>query len=500
MGRGAAITGALLMFASSASAGGYTFAAPGAVPMGRGGAAIARVEPALAGWMNPALLADVGLPEIEVGTNIAIFKPCVQRSGVYGDNVPNTDTNNDRLTVFGRFGEYRDEPFPRSCADGSPGVIPYLMTSLRLHDKVGLGFGIFPPLGTARLNWGDSVRNASGELRPQPVRYNFVDQQGRLIRGVVSLGYRPSRYVSIGAGFVWGATLIETTIHQVFFGGEEPSQDLESNIRASDRFIPGVLGSIHLNPHPNLDVTLFFHWLDKSRANGRLRLTSGIYGTSEPSSGVPETIRAQGVTVNTPQPREIRMAIRYADRRGNARTDRRDPLHDERWDVEFMMGYERTGHIDAFVARVPDGNTIDIVSRDADGVIRRIEDQTVRTETVVPKGFRDQLTLGLGGDVAVVPDRFALRAGLSFETKGLDPNLAQTDFQPTRRLGLHAGLTLRLGPIDISMAYMHVFQESVTAAPGELVQEVTIGSGRIVNGGRYTMRFDALSIAITGRR
>ena len=164
------------------------------------------------------------------------------------------------------------------------------------------------------------------------------------------------------------------------------------------------------------------------------------------------------------------------------------------------MGYERTGHMDDFVARVPDGNTIDIVSRDADGVVRRIEDQIVRTETRVPKGFRDQIALYLGSDVAVMPDRWALRAGLSFESRGLDANLAQTDFQPTRRFGIHAGTTLRLGPIDISVAYMHVFQESVTADPGELIQEVTIGSGRIVNAGRYTMRFDALAIAITGRR
>lgn len=490
----------VLLVSSEAHAGGLTFAAPGAVPMGRGGAAFARVEPALAGWMNPALLADVGLPEIELGTNLALYEPCVQRSGTYGDNVPNTDTNNDRLTIFGRFGDYRDEPFPKACADGAPGVIPYLMTSIRLHDDVGLGFGIFPPLGTARLTWGDSVRNAAGELRPQPVRYNFVEQKGRLIRGVLSLGYRPSPHVAIGGGFVWGATLIETTIHQVFFGGEEPSQDLESNIRASDRFIPGVLGSVHVNPHPNLDVVLFFHWLDASRADGRLRLTSGVLGTGEPSSAVPETIRVQGVSVKTPQPSELRFAIRYADRRPGARTDRRDPLHDERWDLEFVVGYERTGHMDEFVARVPDGNTIDIVSRDADGVVRRIEDQTVRTETRIPKGFRDQLALYLGSDVAIVPDRFALRAGLSFETRGLDTNLAQTDFQPTRRFGIHAGTTLRLGPIDVSVAYMHVFQESVTADPGELVQEVTIGSGRVVNGGRYTMRFDALSLAITGRR
>ena len=58
-----------------------------------------------------------------------------------------------------------------------------------------------------------------------------------------------------------------------------------------------------------------------------------------------------------------------------------------------------------------------------------------------------------------------MRAGMSFETRGLDEGLANIDLLPARRLGLHVGTTVRLGHgFEISAAYAHLFQETIEVA------------------------------------
>lgn len=474
------------------------------MPSGRAGATMARGGTAITGWENPALLADARGPvlDLELGLNLTVYEVCVQRFGTYGDHAPPSSLDN--VSEFGTLSDYADEPYPRACADGSPGFVPYIASTVRVHERVGIGFGVLPPLGLATARWGGAVTNADGELRPQPNRYSYIARQSLLLRGYVSVGVRVADWLRVGAGFIWAGTVISTDVHQVIFGGEVPSLDLLAELRGADRFMPGVLASVHANPTPNLDVALFFQFQDASRADATLDLTSGIYGTGEPGSTRQDTAHVEGVRIVTPQPRELRLSVRYADRREALEPDAppvRDPLRDERWDVELMLGWTMTRHIDDFRITVPEGHTIDIVQVQPDGSVGGLTDQAVRTESIIDKGFRDQLTVGLGADYALVADVLALRVGFGFETGGMRARLVQTDFLPAQRFTVHAGLTARAGHFDFNLGYTHVFQEDIVAEVGtaRLAQNTSIGAGRITNAGRYSLRFDALSLSVALR-
>ena len=88
------------------------------------------------------------------------------------------------------------------------------------------------------------------------------------------------------------------------------------------------------------------------------------------------------------------------------------------------------------------------------------------TDTVIPKRWKDQLSVRLGGSYNLVPGVFGVSVGGHFETSGVDPSYMQPDYWPVQRWGLHAGIKLRVaGRIDFVASYAHIFQETVVVAP-----------------------------------
>jgi len=215
------------------------------------------------------------------------------------------------------------------------------------------------------------------------------------------------------------------------------------------------------------------------------------------------------------------LAIRYADRiaprprdasavsRLSGRVE--DPMSNERWDIELDATYELNSRVDEFTAHIPD------VVR-PDGTMGRPDLQVANAgaplslpeQIHLEHKWQDQIRLNLGGDFNVIPGLAALRAGVSFETSGIKRGFTQLDFIPGQRVGLHGGLTVRLGQLDISLAYAHIFQRDETVSEGDaaVVQTVALDQGAIdsgdaaarqhtnVNAGRYTASYDIASLAL----
>jgi long-subunit fatty acid transport protein len=75
---------------------------------------------------------------------------------------------------------------------------------------------------------------------------------------------------------------------------------------------------------------------------------------------------------------------------------------------------------------------------------------------------KDQLSLRIGGDYNVLPGRFAVRAGASFETDGADVRYLNIRNYMLGRAGLHAGLTFRIaGKTDFSVGFAHFIQKDI---------------------------------------
>jgi len=75
---------------------------------------------------------------------------------------------------------------------------------------------------------------------------------------------------------------------------------------------------------------------------------------------------------------------------------------------------------------------------------------------------KDQLSLRLGGDYNLFPGRLALRAGVSYENDGQDIEYLNVLYYMLGRVGLHAGVTLRVAEkTDISLGFAHFIQKNV---------------------------------------
>ena len=132
----------------------------------------------------------------------------------------------------------------------------------------------------------------------------------------------------------------------------------------------------------------------------------------------------------------------------------------------------------------------------------------------IKRNWKDQFVYRLGGDYNVVPGILALRAGVNFETRGVSPSYQSIDAFPARRVGLHGGLTFRIGSLDLSFAYGHLYQEKIRVlhtdardptgtkrSPdrAELRAASPDVNTRVVNAGVYNVSWNVFSIGLNQR-
>ena len=83
------------------------------------------------------------------------------------------------------------------------------------------------------------------------------------------------------------------------------------------------------------------------------------------------------------------------------------------------------------------------------------------------QAWRDTLAVKLGGDVAVIPDRLALRAGAFYETAVADAAHANVDFAGGPMFGGGVGGSVAFGRWEIALAYQLRHQATVSVSRGE---------------------------------
>jgi hypothetical protein len=213
-------------------------------------------------------------------------------------------------------------------------------------------------------------------------------------------------------------------------------------------------------------------------APGTLSITTGVFDPRY----VPHTTDERA-TLHWKLPWKLRGGIRYANRlaprpsgtgAGEGRSEGNrvhDPMEDERWDVELDVEYQMN-------ARSSEQR---VVGEPNQAVVFETTNMMTTTtpfpsaprlmgtsDIVLPKQWKNQISARLGGTYNVLPGRFALSLGAHYENRGVDPSYMQIDFWPVSRVGLHAGIKIRVArTIDFLASYSHIFQETITtSAPG----------------------------------
>lgn len=560
----AALTVALSLSTASevAHAGGLEFPAPGSVGLGRGGAVHARPGDPMALLYNPANLAGMQGIQLSLQSHVAFYEACFNREGTYQEYSAEpgaADLNEDgrirridpelsfaEESAFNNAGEFPNAEHPNICNSGPPGIVPELILTWRPHKRFGLGIGLVAPAAVGHTIWGGNARvgdrtyvgtvdTAEGRL-PAGTRYGLIEEQLIIAFPTIGVGVNLHPRLRIGAAFGSGFGFFSFTNVTRASRYEDFANDILTELEASDPFIPRVTGSIHAIPHDNLDISVTFTWTQDVNAEGDVTLTSGYYRTNPV-----EDLRINGAQLNAPQPWQLALGIRYADRIAPrtddpdqvSRLSRRveDPMSNERWDIEFDFVYERNSNVGQFDVTMPDCNVAGGRRRVyEDGTPRELPDPgctsggayqiqaapfvvaPIPPSLSLPHNWKDSYSFRLGGDYNIMPGLAAVRLGFTFETKGVEDGFEQLDFFPFMRFGAHVGLTMRLGFFDITLAYAHIHQvESVVApANGQVIQihaaqrfaelqggESLTGYGTIINAGRYTSNFDVVSLGLT---
>jgi long-chain fatty acid transport protein len=204
--------------------------------------------------------------------------------------------------------------------------------------------------------------------------------------------------------------------------------------------------------------------------------------------------RVNDARVLAPFPRlTATLGVRYASLRAG-RERAIDPLKDERWDIELNATWSETSHVDNYVVTLYDGPPL---ARVAFSSSARSMALAVPGKLTIPYRWRDTIGLRLGGDYNVIAELLAVRAGVSYESSATPSAYMNIDAWAVTRVGLHAGGTLQLGKLKLSIAYAHIFFGSVNVpvGQGKIVEIVSANqaSAQAVNEGDYSASLNVLS-------
>ena len=485
---------ALLSVVSRAKAGGLEYNGPGARAEGRGGAFAARADDPTALQYNQARLADLEGDQLILSLNASAYNFCVTRAGTYADNIMSADTS--------RFGAGTDSwanaAYPRTCnaTPFEPGAT--LAFTHHIGDDLTVAIGVLTPTAAGTLRFGATDGTVQNGTLPNPLRYNLSSQAHLLFSPTLGAGYKLTPWLRLGAAFMWGMARIDNTNYVAPTADENPAADLRAHYVGWDYFVPGVIASADVTVMRGLNMMVGFKWSDAIHAKGSLDVTSGDFAPTADRAASTATSHVTNVGLVVPQAWWLTYGVRYGMNRS---ANEPDPAHhanamaDEIFDIEFDAVYEHNAPVTNFNLSIPAGSTAMVPAGGGNFLMSPLP-----ANSVLPHFWNDQVNLRLGGDVNVIPDFLAVRAGVSYETNGVNKAFTQLDFFNTERVGLHAGATLRLmSKLDLSIAYAHMFYTTVVTPTADArypqISAVAGPSPIYVNAGRYEASLDIFSLS-----
>jgi hypothetical protein len=492
--------------ANKAFAGGLEYAGAGAQALGRGGAVVARADDPMVLANNPAGLAELRGNQLMLDINFAFMDACVDPIGYYGWGVYNggsavripdpaggpTQMLNLGTSMAGPAEQaFYNGQLDTVCMKQNVTPVPQFGFTARVSERLGIGAGLMFPAATPQGSFGDphtGVIVGKDGLRPSPLRYMQINSGTIGVFPTVGLGFRLTDWLRLGAAFEWGIINVDNLSMAVVSAGTNPAQDILAHVRATDWFIPAFNASLHIVPVDSLDIVAMFRYQDPLNAPGWIDLTSGTF---DPRA-VPHRKRniVDGVRQNLPW--KISGGFRYANRlvprpsgsgQGEA-TDSKfggvsDPFRNERWDIEVDAEYLLSARNKELRVDYQENQVFETETTAGMITMAKFPDVprmlATSTDTIIPKGWRNQLAIRAGSSINIIPGLFGVSVGANYETRGVNPDYMQIDYWPVSRIGLHAGVKFRVsGRIDFTASYAHFFQETiVTGAPSHELGETS---------------------------
>jgi long-subunit fatty acid transport protein len=479
----AGIVGAVLFGGGTAHASNVTEVPDnGSEQHGRGGAWIARASDPLATAFNPAGLAGQET-RVTLQSNFIFQHTCFTRLKAAGD------------TTFGSSDTLLDSTghYPRVCNDIAPTFNPQLALTFRVNERLGLGAAIIGPASAGEQNYPEFIDDANGQKQASPTRYLLTKQAGIVLFPTVGVGYEVIDNLRIGASLAWGFAKLKNTAATVALNtdGANASNDIRANLQVADYFIPRFsLGALY-SATPQIDVAAWYQWTDAVKASGDVG-TAANYYTRQNAEGDESNVRygdtifpdcgtgrpqdegkcggGDNAKVKLTWPMEAKIGVRYHQPRDLPPDSNppprhlRDPLSQDKFDVELNLTWANNSAIDAIQIRFP-GDP----SGRGQLPVAGIDGAEIPPNGDQIKKYKDVVGVRFGGDYNVLPDQLALRAGTFYETRAASQEHQNIDFVAGSRFGLALGATYRVklgsgektSALEIMVGYGHVFVEKL---------------------------------------
>ena len=494
--------------ASRARAAGFELTPPGARANGRAGAAVAGADDALGVFYNPAtILATRTRVSAAVALHLHLSETCLRRTEVVEDS----DGTRSAGPVL-----------PEVCDDGPLTFIPELASTVRLGERWALSIAAYAPTGaTAHSKYGNprtgTVDGKTGEDAPErrtPSRYLLLEQKSLQVFPTLGVAYQPIPALRLGASFGWGITQVDfanaSFSRTLVLGSVNATSDISNHLKGLDAFVPRVQVGAWTQPWERLALEFgaSFVWTDDvkiSNATLKLRgLNTDIYPPDYAAISEKPLVRGQfkHVDVTVPQTSQLALGTRYAKKLDMPADKIGDRLSSELFDIELDVVVALTKRMDAVRVTPPHGAELPVDSPPP-GVIPPFE-VVLPEHIVLEHHWQNQVGLRLGGDYNPIPGVLGLRAGVSYESTGVEQGYENLDFTPFQNVGLHLGATLRIvHKIDLSSSFaQHIFATVKTSIKRAGVRRVTSGDlvegdDTIVNAGSYTRRSSVLALQVS---
>jgi long-subunit fatty acid transport protein len=481
----------------------------GAYQVGRGGAWLARADDPLAVYFNPAGLVRQATG-VHLGAHLMFLSRCYDRTGQSADDSTGS-------TTYGQYGfpvspggnlpgpgapadptkAKQAAPAAQVCEKESPFPNPQLAANFRVHPNFAFGVGVLGPHGVGASEWPEEVEftNRFGEkqMQPSPQRYMLVSSSSRILFPILSVSYAVNDQLAIGAGFTWGVAIAE---FQNFAEATSPSlprdaqgrlarvcgpnkdqpcvavddfgRDVKARLNATDIFVPGFVIGVLYSPLRNLDVAGWFRWSDAVDTDANVNITADYWNKEADrcaDKNNPQCTVTAGDAAGDPGngaghiklaiPMEAKLGVRFHYPRqepgprpkwAQGPKTVRDAMSEDLFDVEMDFTYANNSANKNLEVRFKPNIAINGTGGG-----------TLPENADIPHEWKDVFGARLGGEVVVLPSVLAARAGFFYESKGQDERYLNIDFHNGEKLGLSAGASVRLGPVDVTAAFQHTF-------------------------------------------
>ncbi len=430
----------LLAAPKTALASGVTVGDQGARTAGRAGATVARADDLSAIEYNPAGLAKLEQTRFHLGNRFGYVNESFKRAPLYDwskldfNGVPEYVTfdkvSNDKTWVL---------------------LNPMLVAATDFGLKSwGFALGAYAPQGVSQQAF--PVDGGS--------RYMLTERDVKILYYNLSAAWKYNDIFGVGASFQW-VDLASLKLGMVVNGTTIPGManpvasdyDMLVRIEGADHVgFTGIIGA-WFKPKPFLELGISGRVAPvKLDADCRLSVKPLSLTSDEPPEMTRNGKAANDVRWKMTMPVTARLGARYIHFDGDK----------ELFDVELDVVYEAWHQTQSYDI---EGNGLEVA----------IIGQNVPVDhIVVPKKWRDTVSVRVGGDYNLLPDRLALRAGVYYESAATDERYAYVDFFSGHRLGASAGTSVMFHGVDISLSYTYVFEFPMTVSEteGHIYQQV----------------------------